>query len=62
MKILDPPDFSTWTTQRIKSLLESYRSDLSSCRILLGKQHLETLQYEKWVEAMETELAERGAL
>jgi hypothetical protein len=62
MKIDQPPDFKAWTTNRIKSLLDSYKSDLSSCKILLGKQHEETLVYEKWVEAMENELARRGAL
>jgi hypothetical protein len=56
------PNFANWTTSRIKTLLADYRSDLSSCRVLMGKHHQETELYQKWVDAMETELAKRSAL
>lgn len=54
------PNFTAWTTLRLQSLLDSYRSDLSSCKILLGKEHVETQTYQTWVNAMEEELAKRG--
>jgi hypothetical protein len=58
---IKPPDFSEWTTPRLKFLLEEYRADLSSCRVLLGKQHAETVNYERWVRALEEELGRRNA-
>jgi hypothetical protein len=57
---LEPPNFKEWATPRLKFLLEEYRADLSSCRVLLGKEHAETLNYERWVRALEEELGRRN--
>ena len=59
-KIPPPPDFSNWTTNRLKFLLEEYQLDLSSCRALFGKHHQDCHGFENWVTAIEAELAKRN--
>jgi hypothetical protein len=56
----DPlPDFSRWTTARLKFLLEDYRAALANARG--RKRRAEIILYVRWVKAMEAELEVRTA-
>jgi hypothetical protein len=54
-----PPDFSGWTTARLQFLLRDYEANLASVRTLFGRAHPDTRTYEKWIGAMQEELAKR---
>jgi hypothetical protein len=53
------PDFSTWTTSRLKFLLIEYKESIPNIRALYGSKHPETLTYVAWVKAIQAELAKR---
>jgi hypothetical protein len=54
-----PPDFTDWTTPRLKFLLAEYRETVRSVRVLYGRDHEETRMYKAWVAALEAELEKR---
>jgi hypothetical protein len=53
------PDFRDWPRGRLLMLLEEYRHDLGSIRILFGKKHDEHELYSAWIKAIEDELQRR---
>lgn len=55
----EPPDFSQWSTERLRFLHKEYYESLSGIRILYGAQHDEYKLYARWVQALETELDKR---
>jgi len=57
---VEPPDFSDWSTSRIQFLLTEYETNVGSVRSLFGRRHPDTRMYEKWIDAMNKELAKRG--
>jgi hypothetical protein len=54
-----PPDFSGWTTARIRFLLAEYRGNLPAMRTLYGRKAEEAETLQAWVDAMEKELRKR---
>lgn len=55
------PDFGLWKTPRLEFLLVEYRESLRNLKGYYGAGHQETLEYERWVAAMEAELEGRKA-
>jgi len=41
-------------------LLTEYETNVGSVRSLFGRRHPDTRMYEKWIDAMNKELAKRG--
>jgi hypothetical protein len=55
----DLPDFSAWPRKRLLRLLEEYRFDLASIRVLYGRQHADYKIFAAWIKAIEEELTRR---
>jgi hypothetical protein len=51
------PDFSQWSTERLKFLLANYRPALQAAR--KNRNHAEIVLYDTWVKGMEAELKKR---
>lgn len=55
------PDFGLWKTTRLEFLYVEYAESLGAVRHFYGDEHPETKLYERWVAAIEAELASRKA-
>jgi hypothetical protein len=55
----EPPNFTDWSTSRLKFLLVEYSESIPAIRTLYGSKHPETLTYVAWVKAIEAELNKR---
>jgi len=58
------PDWSTWTTSRLKVLLHEYEDSLPGIRVMYGKSQQgreEEALFQRWIAAISEELAKRGA-